>query len=260
MKGNVGTICSSPNTATTPVRDIESDAYCAILEAFSTSSFSSVRTKDIMQKPVKPKQRRTQERTEITQNKLQTAALQLFTERGYEGVTIRDIEIKADVQRGLLNYHFGDKKGVWKLMADNLFTLLDEHMEVRTEFLQELPAKDRVAYVIRTYVRFSANHPELNRLMVQEGKKDNWRMHYIADTYTRPAMNRLKGLVQQGLNISDEQFVHWYYLFVSASGLFFSVSPEVQTMFAIDSHASSNVEEHAQFIIDCLITNYESKR
>ena len=48
---------------------------------------------------VKPR-RRTQERTEATRNKLLDAAALLFTEQGFEGVSIRDLENEAEVQRG----------------------------------------------------------------------------------------------------------------------------------------------------------------
>ena len=62
----------------------------------------------------KSSHRRTQERTEATRNKLLEAAAVLFTEHGFEGVTIRDLENAADVQRGLLSYHFGDKETLTK--------------------------------------------------------------------------------------------------------------------------------------------------
>ncbi len=59
--------------------------------------------------PIKKKSKRTQERTEVTRQKLLDAATHLFAYRGYDGVTVRDIEKSADVHRGLVAYHFTDK-------------------------------------------------------------------------------------------------------------------------------------------------------
>lgn len=44
--------------------------------------------------------------------RIRDAAIELFTERGIEGATIRDIAQKAGVSSGLLRHHFGSKEGL----------------------------------------------------------------------------------------------------------------------------------------------------
>lgn len=39
-------------------------------------------------------------------------AMQLFAERGFDGVTVRDISSAAGVSVGLINHHFGSKEGL----------------------------------------------------------------------------------------------------------------------------------------------------
>lgn len=39
-------------------------------------------------------------------------AMELFADRGFDGVTTRDIAAKADVSVGLINHHFGSKEGL----------------------------------------------------------------------------------------------------------------------------------------------------
>lgn len=39
-------------------------------------------------------------------------AMQLFADRGYDGITVRDIAAAADVSVGLINHHFGSKEGL----------------------------------------------------------------------------------------------------------------------------------------------------
>jgi AcrR family transcriptional regulator len=39
-------------------------------------------------------------------------AMELFAEKGYDGVTTRDIAAKADVSVGLINHHYGSKEGL----------------------------------------------------------------------------------------------------------------------------------------------------
>ena len=44
--------------------------------------------------------------------RIRDAALRLFTERGIEGATVRDIAREAGVSPGLLRHHFGSKDGL----------------------------------------------------------------------------------------------------------------------------------------------------
>lgn len=44
--------------------------------------------------------------------RLVRVAMQLFAEKGFDGVTVRDIAAAADVSVGLINHHFGSKDGL----------------------------------------------------------------------------------------------------------------------------------------------------
>ncbi|MEL7187438.1 MAG: helix-turn-helix domain-containing protein, partial [Pseudomonadota bacterium] len=102
----------------------------------------------------KTRQRRPQERAEKTKKKLLDTAILEFSERGFDAVTVRDIELRADVQRNLLKYHFDSKEGMWKAAAQMLIEKLHVFMSPREELVRDLTPHDRVAYSIRSYVRF----------------------------------------------------------------------------------------------------------
>ena len=197
--------------------------------------------------------RRTQERTEITRAKLLEAASRLFTEHGFEGVSIRDLENAAKVQRGLLAYHFKNKKTLWKAMADATFNLMHEQLNSRLELLEDLSARERIAYIIRFYVRFSSRHPELSRLLSQEARHDSWRIHYLAENHISDLADSLRGPVIETLGLSERQFMHWYYLLAGGSSLIFSHAPECQLVFGEDAHQESVVDEHAEMMVTALL-------
>ena len=54
---------------------------------------------------------------EATRRKLVDAALLAFSTQGYDGSSTRNIETQAGTKRGLINYHFGSKKALWKAAA-----------------------------------------------------------------------------------------------------------------------------------------------
>jgi TetR/AcrR family transcriptional regulator len=232
--------------------DSPTSLYCAHVH----SNGFDMSTNDVsVAEPVATRKssRRTQERTEITRAKLLEAASRLFTEHGFEGVSIRDLENAAKVQRGLLAYHFKNKKTLWKAMADATFNLMHEQLNSRLELLEDLSARERIAYIIRFYVRFSSRHPELSRLLSQEARHDSWRIRYLAENHICGLADSLRGPVIETLGLSERQFMHWYYLLAGGSSLIFSHAPECQLVFGEDAHQESVVDEHAEMMVTALL-------
>ena len=197
--------------------------------------------------------RRTQERTEIARASLVNAATPLFAEQGFDAVSVRDIEIAAQVRRGMLAYHFGDKESLWKTVADVNFEHLTTEIGHRFEILKDLSERERLAVIIRFHVRYYAKHPELSRLMSQEARQDTWRIHYLVEKHLRPSILRLKDHVTGTLQLSGNEFAHWYYIMVSASATIFSFAPECELLFGFDPHAESVVDAHAQMMVTMLL-------
>ena len=200
-----------------------------------------------------PRKRRLQKRAEETTGKIRIAAMRLFSECGYDGATIRDIENAAGVKRGLVSHHFGTKEKLWKAILEQIFGLLREHLDARTEQLKDLPPSQQAAEVISSYVRFNAAHPELTRLMVHEGKRDTARLRFIVDTYSPPLMKQLRQSVGVWIDEDNDDFVFWYYTFLGAGSLVYIMAPEAQSMFGFNGRDSSSVDRHANFVVDFLV-------
>ena len=206
----------------------------------------------------KNKQRRTQERTEITRGKLLDAATVIFSEQGYEGVSIRELETAAGVQRGLLAYHFDDKAGLWKAATDRIFGLLQAEVSSRLQILADLPTDERLAAVVRFYVRFSAAHPEFSRLMTQEARQDSWRKDYMVENYVGEMTRALRGPVQEALGLNERDFVHWFYMLAGASATIFSHAPEARSLFETEPLEEALIERHAELMVQMLVRAFQS--
>ena len=112
------------------------------------------------------------------------------------------------MKRGIVSHHFGNKEELWKKVPDCMFRLLSEYVDARAELLRDLSPGERGPYLIRSYVRFSAAHPELTRLMLHGGKRSSSRLDYIVDNHSQPMMrqlrDRLSGLVLDSSEGSDD--------------------------------------------------------
>ena len=197
--------------------------------------------------------RRTQERTEITRMKLIDAGKKMFSERGFDAVSVRDLEKVAGVKRNLLAYHFDDKDTLWKIVADDIYGLMKTEFDERLRISREMSGRESLAFVVRFYVQFHARHPELSRLVAQEATQHSWRTQYMIDKHIRPATEAMEKLVKETQGLDREAFIHWYYIMISATSTIFSFAAECQDLFDVDPCEDSMVEGHADMLVAMLL-------
>lgn len=121
-----------------------------------------------------------------TRERIIAAALDAFADLGFDGATTRDIAERAGVNQGLITYHFAGKLALWQAAVDDIFARLRASLGVHAAALRDAEPPTRLRLMIRHYVRFAAAHPQLHRLMVQEGKHDGPRMQWLVDEHVQP--------------------------------------------------------------------------
>lgn len=201
--------------------------------------------------PPAPRRRATQKRAEETRELLLDAGIELFSSLGFEGVSVRTVESHAGVQRGLVAYHFETKEAFWKQVVDRVFRRLIERNAQVVDLMEALPLRERMQLYVTMFVQFSADVPQLNRLMVQEGKSQSWRMDYIVDTYIMPMRASLKDAL--GVEID----AHGFYLLVGAGAFVFSVEYECERVFGVNPRSDDFVKEHAAMVAEIIIQRIE---
>ena len=119
--------------------------------------------------------------------------------------------------------------------------------------MKDISDREGLALMIRFYVRFYAQHPELSRLMAQEARQESWRLDYLVVTHIRPGSMKLEQHVRKILNLSAREFAHWYYILLSASATIFSFEPECKRLFGFNPRNEDVIETHADMIINMLL-------
>ncbi len=202
--------------------------------------------------PVK-RTRRVQERAEITRAKLIKAGTVMFSERGFDGVSVRDLENAAGVKRNLLAYHFDDKDTLWKRVTNDIYGLMKTEFDQRLLISQEMSGRESLAFVVRFYVYFHARHPELSRLVAQEATQHSWRTQYMIEHHIRPATVAMEKLVKEIQGLDRDAFIHWYYIMISATSTIFSFAAECRDLFVVDPCEDGMVEGHADMLVTMLL-------
>jgi len=189
-----------------------------------------------------------------TRERIVEAAAEAFAERGFRGASTREIAQRAGTNQGLITYHFRSKEALWRAAADRIFGMLRTRLEERLAALASGDPRERAREAIREYVRFAAAHPELFRLMVEEGKSAEDRMQWLVDTHLKPryeAFARFAGPFGAGLDASLQP--HVYYALIGAASLIFAVAPECRRLTGLDPETPKAVETHADFVARLLV-------
>jgi len=194
------------------------------------------------------------EQREATRERIVAAALDAFAERGFHGASTRDIAERAGTNQGLITYHFRSKDELWRAAADRVFGMLAKRMTEQVGALASEDPRERAREAIRIYVRFAAAHPELFRLMVDEGKNSERRMKWLVDTHLKSRYEQFVRPRGTRIGAADEALLpHAYYVMAGAGSLIFAVAPECRRLTGLDPETEKAVEDHAEFVARLLV-------
>jgi AcrR family transcriptional regulator len=101
-----------------------------------------------------------------TRTALFNAGADLFSRRGFDGVTVDDIAQAAGVNRAMLYYHFSDKLALYR---EIVCTMLDEAGTRVTAIVSEPRSPtDKLTRFIAGFVALADQHPYFPPLMLRE--------------------------------------------------------------------------------------------
>jgi TetR/AcrR family transcriptional regulator len=205
----------------------------------------------------KTSERPTRPSADATRERVLAAALDVFSERGFDGASTREIATRAGVTQPLLNYHFSSKDDLWRAAVDELFGQLVEVMTARQEGLRGVEEPMRARLLVREFIVFSARHPQLHRIITQESKVDGPRMDYLVDRHVRPMYDEttalIASLVEQG-HMADIAPPHLYYIITGAGPSMFVLAPECRRLSGLDPTSDDVIEAHAEAVCALLFT------
>lgn len=186
-----------------------------------------------------------------TRDRIVAAALELFSEKSFDGASTREIAAKAGVTQPLLNYHFRSKEELWQAAVDSIFSVLRSTMTTRTAGLRGVDAVTSAKLMVHEFVTFSARNPQLHRIITQESKTDGPRMDYLVDKHVRPlyesTVAMFEQLTKQGA-VPPIPAAHLYYILTGAGPTMFVVAPEARRLTGLDPTDDDVIEAHADAV------------
>lgn len=160
--------------------------------------------------------------SEQTRHELASAALRVFSERGFHAASLRDISAEAGTAHALIRHHFGSKEGAWRAAVDlgvevTEMALMPYFTGMADESVD--PVKHAKA-AIRAVLRVNQLHPEVTRMMIHEGVTGGSPLDYALEQRFRKVSDRLTPLLHRlhSAGYLREFDMHSMYLLLLTAG------------------------------------------
>lgn len=179
----------------------------------------------------------------VTRERLLESSLRLFSERGYEGTSVRAITDAAGVNLAAANYHFGSKQ---KLLQATFQTALAPINTARLRRLAELESTGKPAELtdlVRAFVEpffQSQQNTHLPKLLANLFAEPKDIAVPLLESTFAPVVERYMQAMGQALPDVDERELRWRIHFVVGSML--QLAHFRQPLFTTDTGDKSTQE------------------
>jgi len=141
--------------------------------------------------------RRTRAETEETRATLLATARRVFTEHGYADTSMDDLTAQANLTRGALYHHFGDKKGLLAAVVDQIDAETDRRLQAISDAAGD--AWEGFRHRCRAYLEM-ALEPEIQRIVLRDARAMLGGASPESQRHCIESMQRLiDRLMQQGV-------------------------------------------------------------
>jgi AcrR family transcriptional regulator len=133
-----------------------------------------------------------------TRQRLIESAASLFGERGFENVTVREICKESNANVAAINYHFGDKAGLYQAVVTYAIQLMQETNEAAHRAGEGQSPEDQIRSFVRVFVsRITGQGPTswIHKLMAREMEKPTGALEQVMVQVVKPRLDYLCGVV-----------------------------------------------------------------
>ena len=174
---------------------------------------------------------------------------------GFEGTSLRGVAKEASVQHQLATYYFKTKEELWMAVMDELATGFFDRLGERIRGLEGVDAATKLRLVVREFVRYSAEHPQLHRLMTMEGRKESERLVWLVKRHISRFFAISTRLIReaQALGVvrpGDAGQLHYCAIGIATAA--FSLAPEYKLVTGNDPFIRPHIEQIADLVCDFL--------
>lgn len=182
-----------------------------------------------------------------TRTKLVDAAIQMFSACRYDGVSVREVERLARVNRGLVAYHFASKDGLWRAAVTALIDRFRDDLARYEDVMRDVSPPERVRVMLKAVVRFTARCPELFRLVVLHGNDFSERTEWLAREHLAPIFRGFQRAAGTEGGLPEDEVLQLF-TFMGAAATVWAIPAVSHYVFDVDPLRTEFIERFADHV------------
>lgn len=142
------------------------------------------------------------------------AAIDVFSEKGFDKATMDDIAARANVAKGTIYYHFKSKEELFLFLVEEGVELLHEGVE--SKIAPEMTPSEKMELILREQIRFFGENRDFCLIMLREawgGEERQLEFRKLIRSY----MAFIGEVIVEGIESGDFEVVNPEY---AAAGIF----------------------------------------
>ena len=126
------------------------------------------------------------------------AALSVFAAKGYDATSVRALSAELGLSHETVHQRFGSKQSLYNAAVEfGVVAVNASFAAARANWPDELEGVDELRATVHSFITAASRHPEVGRLVNQEGDEDGERLDQLLEAVLRPWADALGALLQQ---------------------------------------------------------------
>ena len=137
-----------------------------------------------------------------TRESVLLAARSVFSRRGFEGTSTREVAEVAGVNNAMIYYHFKDKVALYRAVLARSFDEFDRIWE-NPIFSSRSSCRTKIQTYIEKFIEFQHENEELRRIMSMEFACCSDSYKWLADNYFVHSYDKLARVLKDGMRTGE---------------------------------------------------------
>ena len=188
-----------------------------------------------------------------TRDRLLKAAERLFADRGFKKVTIRDICRVARANVAAVNYHFGDKLGLYREVLQSAIGAMRATNDAARQAGSGQPAEEQLRRYIAIFVHriLTPGNDTVHKLVQREMNDPTPALDTLVEQGVRPRIEYLSGLIAEIMHAAPgDQRVLRCVASVQAQTISYLPNPIAARLGLANKPTAANLTEIADHIAE----------
>lgn len=173
-------------------------------------------------------------------------ALAMFSERGFDGVSVDELVLQAGTTKRMVYHYFGSKQGLYREALEEVYRRLTE-LEVDV-FRENPPVGVAIEQLLRAYFNFLWENTDLLRILLWENLQGGKNLPSIDKKITKaPVLEALERAIRRGKKCGEiRRDIDSQHLLIHLIGMclvYFSNQHTLSLSLGLDLHEQENLSK-----------------